>query len=604
MPPATNSGNGGLLSLLQCGPASLLSCDGVPDECDFDINPTGLYVAVHTKQWGLAADRLKVFPAEASVWVSRFGDPVGLANIANTTNGVTSLPGTPTSAAMAEARRRPKVLRWKMLPLHGAVLFGAPLELVHALIKAYPAACSCVDDQGMLPLHLAFRCGAKEAVVLELLDVYPQAIEIEDKKGRVPSVLALKDAVSYVDTIGEAFLKGPSYYYYAARVAASDRVRNESEMAAKVRKLEEERKAEYESTKNLLTKTQAELQEDIEVLSTENAELKERLAWYETKYDGAEEKEKVLVDHTNSLAERLRLTSLSEEHLATKLAKLEAKLKSSEAEIQNLRNSSAQQKGDLENDVRNLTEALESTQLRADLLTDKLQKKIMELNETKLRFEKERKLFEKQIDASKECLMELISSSKEDKKMFDEDNKELRRQLLIIQSELQKTSQIPRSLEDRLDSLQKEVMSTRSFVSKPETRSVANDTETMAKTQTKKDYDFTPQVSVRRENRHDNSFDYYVSTTSSHRDVGNNSYQDSVDARDDGHGGVSFDGSNLSDVDTAIALGDLTDEQREALESLDLTGGKDEIAETLSRVPGLTKKQVSLLVDVASSLAG
>jgi len=85
-------------------------------------------------------------------------------------------------------------------------------------------------------------------------------------------------------------------------------------MAAKVRKLEEERKAEYESTKNLLTKTQAELQEDIEVLSTENAELKERLAWYETKYDGAEEKEKVLVDHTNSLAERLRLTSLSEEH--------------------------------------------------------------------------------------------------------------------------------------------------------------------------------------------------------------------------------------------------------------------------------------------------
>ncbi|KAL7473748.1 hypothetical protein ACHAXS_014494 [Conticribra weissflogii] len=605
MPPTTNSGNGGILSLLQCGPASLLGCDGVPDECDFDINPTGLYVAVHTKQWGLAADRLKIFPAEASVWVSRFGDPFGLVNTATaTTNGVSSLPGTPSSAAMAEARRKPKVLRWKMLPLHGAVLFGAPLELVQALIKAYPAACSCMDDQGMLPLHLAFRCGAKEAVVLALLDVYPQAIEIEDKKGRVPSVLAPKDAISYIDTIGEAFLKGPSYYYYAARVAAADRIRNESEMAAKVRQLEEERKAEYENTKNLLTKTQAELQEDIEALSNENAELKDRMAWYETKYDGAEEKEKVLVDHTNSLAERLRLTSLSEEHLATKLAKLEAKLKSSEAEILNLRTSSAQQKEDLENDVRNLTEALESTQLKVDLLTDKLQKKIMELNETKLRFEKERKLFEKQIDASKDCLMELISSSKEDKKMFDEDNKELRRQLMAIQSELQKTSQIPRSLEDRLDSLQKEVMSTRSFVSKAETRSVANDIETMDKTQAKRECDLAPPNPVRRENHQGSSFDYYVSTASSQRNLGNDLYQDSVDVRDDGDGGLPFDGSNLSDVDTAIALGDLTDEQREALESLDLTGGKEEIAATLSRIPGLTKKQVSLLVDVASSLAG
>jgi len=39
------------------------------------------------------------------------------------------------------------------------------------------------------------------------------------------------------------------------------------------------------------------------------------------------------------------------------------------------------------------------------------------------------------------------------------------------------------------------------------------------------------------------------------------------------------------------------------LENLDLGGTKEEIAMTLSKVPGLTKTQISVLVDVASSLA-
>ena len=51
------------------------------------------------------------------------------------------------------------------------------------------------------------------------------------------------------------------------------------------------------------------------------------------------------------------------------------------------------------------------------------------------------------------------------------------------------------------------------------------------------------------------------------------------------------------------ALGTLTAEQTSVLESLDLSGDRDQIAEMLGRVPGLTKNQVNLLVDVASSLA-
>ncbi len=43
----------------------------------------------------------------------------------------------------------------------------------------------------------------------------------------------------------------------------------------------------------------------IKSLSVKNVELKEYMVWYETKYDGAEENEEVLVNHTNSLADRL-----------------------------------------------------------------------------------------------------------------------------------------------------------------------------------------------------------------------------------------------------------------------------------------------------------
>ena len=57
-----------------------------------------------------------------------------------------------------------------------------------------------------------------------------------------------------------------------------------------------------------------------------------------------------------------------------------------------------------------------------------------------------------------------------------------------------------------------------------------------------------------------------------------------------------------NDADSLVALTELTDEQRLALENLDLSGTKEEIAATLSKVPGLTRNQVNLLVDVASSL--
>ena len=47
---------------------------------------------------------------------------------------------------------------------------------------------------------------------------------------------------------------------------------------------------------------------------------------------------------------------------------------------------------------------------RAESLAERLEKKVVEGNKMKVRFEKERQLFERQIKTSKECLMELIAS--------------------------------------------------------------------------------------------------------------------------------------------------------------------------------------------------
>ncbi|KAL3801085.1 hypothetical protein HJC23_002378 [Cyclotella cryptica] len=594
----------GPLSFLQCGtPAGVFLCDAAPEaECDYDVNPPGLYSAVHKRQWGLALDRVKVFPEEASIWVYRMGveeGGVGASGSASVEMNVTNSESrllSPRNAYSApsnnensysapsnnenNAGQARKVLRWRMLPLHAAIIFSAPVALIKALLKTYPEGCSASDDQGMLPLHLAFRSQSSEEVVLLLLDCYPQAIEMADHKGRVPSQLAPKNSTfTYHDVIADAFLKGPSYYYHAARVASADRTRAELEWLTEMQVVQENARKEVEEAKEVFDNTTNALNEEIEQLVFENSELKEKIEWYETKYDGAEEKEQVLVDHTNSLAERLRLTSLSEEHLATKLAKLEGKLKNKEQELEESRAQSEAHVHTLEERVKELESALEKTHLKAKSLAEKLQEKIQENNEAVVKFDNERKLFEKQLDASRECLMELISSSKEDKKMFDQDSKELRAQLQLIQSELSKNSQVPRSLEDKLENLQREIVTSRMANAQNKADMRREEAESMLRTNMQVKKEGTVAAPTPKEQ---DDCEIYVCQTRDEQDT------------------IFRDYSN--DADSLVALTELTDEQRLALENLDLSGTKEEIAATLSKVPGLTRNQVNLLVDVASSL--
>ena len=62
------------------------------------------------------------------------------------------------------------------LPLHWAAFKGAPLEVVRALLDAYPQGAQTTSSRGWLPLHLAASKGAPLEVVQALLDVHPRAV--------------------------------------------------------------------------------------------------------------------------------------------------------------------------------------------------------------------------------------------------------------------------------------------------------------------------------------------------------------------------------------------------------------------------------------------
>ena len=59
--------------------------------------------------------------------------------------------------------------------LHFTCCNGAPIELVRALLRAYPGAASVEDGDGNLPLHGACSCGAAPDVIEMLLEANPGA---------------------------------------------------------------------------------------------------------------------------------------------------------------------------------------------------------------------------------------------------------------------------------------------------------------------------------------------------------------------------------------------------------------------------------------------
>ena len=153
------------------------------EQRDFDENPTELYLSLMRKDWSTALQRA---PAEAHVWIYR---------------------------READSDQ----LRWKLLPLHAAIIFHAPLPVIQALLLSYPSATACKDDQGMVPLHLAIRMASSTPIIECLVQNQPAALQCADRKGRTPLVLAAKSPHKslLVDAMNKAVSGEPMPDYQA-----------------------------------------------------------------------------------------------------------------------------------------------------------------------------------------------------------------------------------------------------------------------------------------------------------------------------------------------------------------------------------------------------
>ncbi|MGK3760811.1 MAG: hypothetical protein ACI8RD_013129 [Bacillariaceae sp.] len=260
--------------------------DDETEDRDFDKNPTVLYALVQKKLWKETIARAKKSPKEARAFICR--------------------------------REKDGRVRWRLLPLHAAIVFKAPEDVVETLLTAFPKAAEAKDDQGMLPLHLAFRNGASEAAVNLLLLACPQSVDIPDRKDRVPLTLAKAASSPNREIYIKALEKGPAHYSITALSCARARIMTEQNAIFEDKLLQAR------------TSHECALSEVVSEGEKKQQELEETVVEKETELTKLHETSQVLVDHVTSLEAQINTRSDTERFLATKIAKLEQKLEESE----------------------------------------------------------------------------------------------------------------------------------------------------------------------------------------------------------------------------------------------------------------------------------
>eukprot|EP00523_Entomoneis_sp_CCMP467_P015044 CAMPEP_0168775842 /NCGR_PEP_ID=MMETSP0725-20121227/5725_1 /TAXON_ID=265536 /ORGANISM="Amphiprora sp., Strain CCMP467" /LENGTH=553 /DNA_ID=CAMNT_0008825493 /DNA_START=58 /DNA_END=1722 /DNA_ORIENTATION=- len=168
-------------------PHGLSNKTPVLEECDYDKTCTALYKAIEAKKWEFVIQLVEDAEDQSSDAEADDDNSSGDDGIIEHDN-ILSRPRPRREAAIWVVRKeRDGRLRWRLLPLHAALIFNAPLPVVEILLRTFPEASTMKDDQGMLPLHLACRNAPVNFEVLEeLLTAHPAAVYVKDRKGRTP----------------------------------------------------------------------------------------------------------------------------------------------------------------------------------------------------------------------------------------------------------------------------------------------------------------------------------------------------------------------------------------------------------------------------------
>ena len=167
--------------------------EGEEEERDYEKNPTQLFVYIQQRAWGLALTHLQKCPDEAKIWVYLKVKSEKAPDVPDADTNKEALVVQHSSLVVHDGNTTPK-MRWRLLPLHAAIVLGAPSEVTEAIIRAYPNAAKKRDERGSLPVHLAASRldvdSEGEKIVLQLFGTFPDSIDFLDSKGRSPTELA------------------------------------------------------------------------------------------------------------------------------------------------------------------------------------------------------------------------------------------------------------------------------------------------------------------------------------------------------------------------------------------------------------------------------
>ena len=123
------------------------------------MGPTKLSKSIMNDRWDEALNIVRAKPEKAKVWGWRQGFFEGLKDS-------------------------------NVLPIHEVLVGNGPVELVHALITAYPQGVRQKESSYQrLALHCACRKNANPVVVRLLLDADAEAALVADSLGRLPRKL-------------------------------------------------------------------------------------------------------------------------------------------------------------------------------------------------------------------------------------------------------------------------------------------------------------------------------------------------------------------------------------------------------------------------------
>jgi len=198
-------------------------------ECDYDSKCTNLYKSIERKKW----DEIIYF-LETGKW---YFDTTVFTSIFF---GSGPDPRFVESRTWVTALDEMGSVRWCQLPLHAAITFQAPFDIVKKLIEVYPESVRCADDQDMLPLHYAFRFGSEDKVLAYILEEFPQAVKKKALRDRLPLDMAHYSSKPERGTIIECYLETSIAGALADRGAGLENGVMDSAKNEKLREVEHE----------------------------------------------------------------------------------------------------------------------------------------------------------------------------------------------------------------------------------------------------------------------------------------------------------------------------------------------------------------------------